>query len=284
MLSYPSLLEAVLRVVAQLGRALRSGRRGRRFKSCQPDQNLQVSRSRLTFLHLGKCQLGGVGEFGTASPPRTGAACAGGLRCGGRAVPGAAHARCDARDRAAGRTRPFAAASRKAGFPSRGRILVALLVSAKALRTKNRPRWQVLTVRGCRAGRPLRRCRTRFAFRLAMAPSCRVAFPRAPILPGRTTPNRQNLPARAVFRARPMGEWGGSAARGLRRRRTGAAGASRNSEPSCCPSATRGRAAARPGRRLVERESRGCRRSQRSSERFSFDVSRRGVYLLLKLE
>ena len=27
-----------LRVVAQLGRALRSGRRGRRFKSCQPDQ------------------------------------------------------------------------------------------------------------------------------------------------------------------------------------------------------------------------------------------------------
>ena len=32
------LLEAVFRVVAQLGRALRSGRRGRRFKSCQPDQ------------------------------------------------------------------------------------------------------------------------------------------------------------------------------------------------------------------------------------------------------
>lgn len=27
----------VVRVVAQLGRALRSGRRGRRFKSCQPD-------------------------------------------------------------------------------------------------------------------------------------------------------------------------------------------------------------------------------------------------------
>ncbi len=52
MLSYPSLLEAVLRVVAQLGRALRSGRRGRRFKSCQPDQKLQVSRSRLTFFLL----------------------------------------------------------------------------------------------------------------------------------------------------------------------------------------------------------------------------------------
>ena len=29
----------VLRDVAQLGSALRSGRRGRRFKSCHPDQN-----------------------------------------------------------------------------------------------------------------------------------------------------------------------------------------------------------------------------------------------------
>lgn len=29
----------VVRVVAQLGRALRSGRRGRRFKSCQPDHS-----------------------------------------------------------------------------------------------------------------------------------------------------------------------------------------------------------------------------------------------------
>lgn len=35
------LLEAVFRVVAQLGRALRSGRRGRRFKSCQPDHEFE---------------------------------------------------------------------------------------------------------------------------------------------------------------------------------------------------------------------------------------------------
>ena len=33
----------VERVVAQLGRALRSGRRGRRFKSCQPDHFLPVA-------------------------------------------------------------------------------------------------------------------------------------------------------------------------------------------------------------------------------------------------
>ncbi len=193
-----------------------------------------------------------MGELANSAPqpPRTGTAHGRGVRAVRRACgAGGGAARCDARDRAAGRTRPFAAASREAGFPSRGRIRVALLVSAKALRTKNRSRWQVLTVRGCRFGRPFRRCRTRFAFCLVMAPSCRVAFPRAPILPGRTTSNRQNLPARAVFRARPMGEWGGSAARGLRRRRTGAAGAPRNSEPSHCPSGLPSRAAARPQRR-----------------------------------
>ncbi len=32
------------RDVAQLGSALRSGRRGRRFKSCHPDQLFQIAR------------------------------------------------------------------------------------------------------------------------------------------------------------------------------------------------------------------------------------------------
>ena len=40
----------VLRDVAQLGSALRSGRRGRRFKSCHPDQNKKVAQRAAFFV------------------------------------------------------------------------------------------------------------------------------------------------------------------------------------------------------------------------------------------
>lgn len=38
------------RGVAQFGRALRSGRRGRRFKSCHPDQKRQTNRIIMRFV------------------------------------------------------------------------------------------------------------------------------------------------------------------------------------------------------------------------------------------
>ncbi len=38
------------RDVAQFGRALRSGRRGRRFKSCHPDQKRQTNRIIMRFV------------------------------------------------------------------------------------------------------------------------------------------------------------------------------------------------------------------------------------------
>ena len=38
------------RDVAQFGRALRSGRRGRRFKSCPPDQKRQTNRIIMRFV------------------------------------------------------------------------------------------------------------------------------------------------------------------------------------------------------------------------------------------
>ena len=40
------------RDVAQFGRALRSGRRGRRFKSCHPDQKRQTNRIIMRFVFL----------------------------------------------------------------------------------------------------------------------------------------------------------------------------------------------------------------------------------------
>ena len=48
------------RDVAQFGRALRSGRKGRRFKSCHPDQFDTVTRFRvivLIFMHRNNCFL-----------------------------------------------------------------------------------------------------------------------------------------------------------------------------------------------------------------------------------
>ena len=38
------------RDVAQFGRALRSGRRGRRFKSCHPEQKLKTNRIIMRFV------------------------------------------------------------------------------------------------------------------------------------------------------------------------------------------------------------------------------------------
>ena len=40
------LIYFALRDVAQLGRALRSGRKGRRFESCHPDQNKKTAARR----------------------------------------------------------------------------------------------------------------------------------------------------------------------------------------------------------------------------------------------
>ncbi len=74
--------------------------------------------------------------------------------------------------------------------------------AATRLRTKNRSRWQVLTFRGRRTGRCFRCCSARILFPLVTEPGRRIALPLALVLLNQTTSNRQNLPARAVFRAR----------------------------------------------------------------------------------
>ena len=74
---------------------------------------------------------------------------------------------------------------------------------ADALRTKNPVCWQVLTFRGRQGERPVRRRAACFAFRLFIALVCRIVRSRAFVLLLSTTSNRQNLPAKAVFRARP---------------------------------------------------------------------------------
>ena len=76
------------------------------------------------------------------------------------------------------------------------------LPGERGARTKNRPRWQVLTVRGCRFGRRFRRPLARIPSYLVTALSRCAALTQAPGTPGQTTSNRQKLPARAVFRAR----------------------------------------------------------------------------------
>ncbi len=161
----------------------------------------------------------------------------------------------------------FFAVPRKLDLLSKRASFAGELTSTRNLRTKNRPRWQVLTVRGCRVGRPLRRCRTRFSFCLVMAPSCWVVFPWAPILLDQTTSNRQNLPAMAVFRAQPMGmgrngdpEGGRSVGRRLgsdchaERRPGGRAAAGRVGDPEggCGTSAARERLRRRRNRCMLK--------------------------------
>ena len=75
---------------------------------------------------------------------------------------------------------------------------------AEALRTKNPVCWQVSTFRSRQGERPVRRRAACFAFRLSIALVCRIVRSRAFVLLLSTTSNRQNLPAKAVFRARPL--------------------------------------------------------------------------------